>query len=81
MNFELAEEHRMLKDLVGRFVADELLPLEAGVLAREAAGQGLSIRPPNASASTRSPASWASGAWTRRRTSAAPTCPWSPWSG
>ena len=44
MNFELAEEHRMLKDLVSRFVVDELLPLEAGVLAREAAGQGLSIR-------------------------------------
>ncbi len=39
MNFELAEEHRMLKDLVRRFVADELMPLEAGVLAREAAGQ------------------------------------------
>src|SRR6201999_2240873 len=29
----------MLKDLVRRFVADELMPLEAGVLAREAAGQ------------------------------------------
>jgi acyl-CoA dehydrogenase len=39
VNFELAEEHRMLKDLVRRFVADELMPLEAGVLAREAAGQ------------------------------------------
>jgi len=43
MNFELAEEHRMLQDLVRRFVGDELLPLEPGVLAREAAGQGLSI--------------------------------------
>jgi acyl-CoA dehydrogenase len=39
VNFELAEEHRMLKDLVRRFVTDELMPLEAGVLAREAAGQ------------------------------------------
>ena len=39
MDFELAEEHRMLKDLVRRFVADELLPLEAGVLAREAKGE------------------------------------------
>jgi acyl-CoA dehydrogenase len=38
VNFELAEEHRMLKDLVRRFVADELMPLEAEVLAREAAG-------------------------------------------
>ncbi len=45
MNFELAEEHRMLADLVGRFVADELMPLEAGVLKREAAGQGLSLLP------------------------------------
>ncbi|HEY0106892.1 MAG TPA: acyl-CoA dehydrogenase family protein [Rhizomicrobium sp.] len=45
MDFELSEEHRMLKDLVHRFVADELMPLEAGVLAREAAGQGLSIGP------------------------------------
>jgi acyl-CoA dehydrogenase len=43
MEFELNEEHRMLKELVHRFVTDELLPLEAGVLAREAAGQGLSL--------------------------------------
>src|SRR5258708_3437996 len=43
MEFELAEEHRMLKELVHRFVEDELMPLEAGVLEREAAGQGLSI--------------------------------------
>jgi acyl-CoA dehydrogenase len=33
----------MLKELVHRFVEDELMPLEAGVLQREAAGQGLSI--------------------------------------
>jgi acyl-CoA dehydrogenase len=45
MDFELSEEHRMLKDLVHRFVEDELMPLEAGVLAREAVGQGLSIPP------------------------------------
>ncbi|WP_411288525.1 acyl-CoA dehydrogenase family protein [Phenylobacterium sp.] len=43
MDFELAEEHRMLKDLVTRFVRDELMPLEAGVLAREAAGEGLGV--------------------------------------
>ena len=43
MNFELAEEHRMLKDLVSRFVNDELMPLEAGVLAREAEGKGLGV--------------------------------------
>jgi acyl-CoA dehydrogenase len=45
MDFELSEEHRMLKDLVHRFVEDELMPLEAGVLEREAKGQGLSIGP------------------------------------
>ncbi|HEY7900557.1 MAG TPA: acyl-CoA dehydrogenase family protein, partial [Caulobacteraceae bacterium] len=43
MNFELAEEHRMLKDLVARFVSDELTPLEPAVLAREAAGAGLGL--------------------------------------
>ncbi len=43
MDFELPEEHRMLKDLVRRFVEDELMPLEAGVLDREAKGQGLGI--------------------------------------
>ncbi|MHB8529290.1 MAG: acyl-CoA dehydrogenase family protein [Caulobacteraceae bacterium] len=43
MDFELSEEHRMLADLVGRFVDDELMPLEAQVLEREAAGQGLGI--------------------------------------
>ena len=45
MDFELAEEHRMLKDLVRHFVDDELMPLEAGVLAREAEGQGLGLSP------------------------------------
>src|SRR5476651_2679675 len=45
MDFEIAEEHRMLKDLVARFVRDELMPLEAGVLARDAEGQGLGIGP------------------------------------
>jgi alkylation response protein AidB-like acyl-CoA dehydrogenase len=43
MDFEIAEEHRMLKDLVARFVGDQLMPLEAGVLAREAGGKGLGI--------------------------------------
>ncbi len=40
MNFELAEEHRMLKDLVRKFVDSELMPLEGSVLEREAAGKG-----------------------------------------
>jgi acyl-CoA dehydrogenase len=43
MEFELAEEHRMLKDLVARFVKDELLPLEPEVLKRESEGRGLGI--------------------------------------
>lgn len=40
MDFDLSDEHRMLKELVGRFVRDELMPLEAKVLARDAAGEG-----------------------------------------
>jgi alkylation response protein AidB-like acyl-CoA dehydrogenase len=36
MNFELEEEYRMLADLVQKFVAQELMPLEAAVLEREA---------------------------------------------
>lgn len=36
MNFELQDEHRMLRDLVQKFVAQELMPLEAAVLEREA---------------------------------------------
>jgi acyl-CoA dehydrogenase len=43
LNFELAEEHRMLQDLVTRFVADELMPLEGAVLKREAEGRGLGL--------------------------------------
>lgn len=45
MDFEIAEEHRMLKDLVANFVRDELLPLEPAVLAREAEGKGLGVGP------------------------------------
>jgi acyl-CoA dehydrogenase len=43
MDFDLSEEHRMLKDLVARFVRDELMPLEPKVLARDAAGEGARI--------------------------------------
>lgn len=45
MDFEVSEEHRMLKDLVAKFVRDELMPLEAGVMAREAEGKGLALEP------------------------------------
>jgi acyl-CoA dehydrogenase len=37
--FELSEEHRMLQDLVAKFVERELMPLEPAILAREAQGQ------------------------------------------
>ena len=40
MNFELEEEHKMLKDLVEKFVKSEILPLEDAVLARDANGHG-----------------------------------------
>ena len=45
MRFELDEEHRMLADLVQRFVRDELMPLEGAVLEREANGQGAYLTP------------------------------------
>lgn len=38
MNFELDPEHQMLKDIVARFVREELIPLEPALLRREAAG-------------------------------------------
>ncbi len=41
MDFALSDEHRMLKDLVARFVREELMPLEKAVLDREASGQGV----------------------------------------
>ncbi|MDP9102964.1 MAG: acyl-CoA dehydrogenase [Pseudomonadota bacterium] len=37
MQFELAEEHHMLKDLVRRFVDQELMPLEKAVMERDIA--------------------------------------------
>lgn len=43
MNFELDEDHRMIADLVRRFVDDELVPLEGKVLEREIAGQGFKL--------------------------------------
>ena len=43
MNFELNTEHQMLKDLVARFVREELIPLEANMLQREACGGQLAL--------------------------------------
>ncbi|MDP1630811.1 MAG: acyl-CoA dehydrogenase [Caulobacter sp.] len=45
MDFQLAEEHQMLKDLVAKFVRDRLIPLEPAVLARDAAGESISLTP------------------------------------
>lgn len=45
MDFALTDEHRMLKDLVARFVREELMPLEFVVLAREATGRGVMLTP------------------------------------
>jgi acyl-CoA dehydrogenase len=43
MMFELAEEHRMLKDLVAKFVDQELIPLEPAALAREMKGERMGL--------------------------------------
>ena len=43
MNFELDEEHRMLKDLVARFLREDLVPLEWAMMAREASEGRLSL--------------------------------------
>ncbi len=45
MDFALSEEHRMLEELVAKFVRDELLPLESRVLEREASGAGAHLTP------------------------------------
>lgn len=43
MNFDLDDDHRMIAELVRRFVDDELVPLENGVLDRDARGHGLEL--------------------------------------
>lgn len=45
MNFELDEDHRMIADLARRFVEDELVPLEQGVLDRAIAGEEVQLTP------------------------------------
>lgn len=40
MHFALEEEHKLLQDLVARFVRENLIPLEQKVLERDANGQG-----------------------------------------
>jgi alkylation response protein AidB-like acyl-CoA dehydrogenase len=41
----LSEEHRMVRDLVTRFVERDLMPLEPAVLAREAKGERYALTP------------------------------------
>jgi acyl-CoA dehydrogenase len=43
MNFDLDDDHRMIAELVRRFVDDELVPLENAVLDRDARGHGLEL--------------------------------------
>lgn len=43
MNFELDDDHRMIAELVRRFVDDALVPLENGLLERDIAGHGLEL--------------------------------------
>ena len=45
MNFELDEDHRMLQDLVARFVREHLFPLEGAALARQATTGQLTLLP------------------------------------
>jgi acyl-CoA dehydrogenase len=40
---DMPEEHRMLQDLVAKFVEEELMPLEANVIAREIRGEKLRL--------------------------------------
>ena len=45
MHFALEEEHKLLQDLVARFVREKLMPLEQKVLERDANGQGAYLSP------------------------------------
>lgn len=42
---ELAEEHRMVIDLVEKFIENELMPFEKTIMAREAAGEKAALLP------------------------------------
>ena len=53
MPFDLVEEHVMLRDLVAKFVDNELMPLEKAVMAREAAGGEIRLTDEEFSAAAR----------------------------
>jgi len=57
----LNDEHRMIVDVVRRFVKEDLMPLERSVLEREATGLGLTMRPEDEDAVNRK--SQALGLW------------------
>ena len=75
--FELSEEHRMLQDLVAKFVDRDLIPLEKPRCWRaRCPGRRSALTPRRKKRLARHSArSSACGAWTCRRNSAAPTCP------
>ena len=78
MNFDLELDHRMIRDLVARFVKDELIPLEAAVMAREADGQRFGLL--DDERAHLDERSRQLGLWPTRRSQAAPTCRPSRWS-
>jgi acyl-CoA dehydrogenase len=43
MMYELSEEHRMLRDVVAKFVDNELMPLEKAVIERDIKGQPIGL--------------------------------------
>ena len=43
--FELPEEHRMLQDLVAKFIDRDVMPLEKATLEREMSGQKSGLPP------------------------------------
>jgi hypothetical protein len=72
--FELSEEHRMLQDLVAKFIDRDVMPLEKAVLAREMSGQKSALNAEEEERCSASAASLGCGDWTCRKNSAAPTC-------
>ena len=46
--YKVSEEHEMLRDLVKKFVRNELMPLEKNILDRFASGQPAAMSPTSA---------------------------------
>ena len=75
---EMLEEHRMLRDVVAKFVDNELMPLEKNVLAREIAGQKVSLTDEEEAPLLKKCRELGLWALDARRRSAAPICQPSP---